>query len=110
MPRAGEVVLIPFPFTDLASTKRRPVLAIRHSDPLGDFLAVAITSQPGHADGIPIGPADFSHGTLPKPSFVRATKVYTLNERIVAHGFGSLTAEAFQKIRASICTSIGCTP
>lgn len=29
MPKQGEIVLIPVPFTDLSSTKRRPVIIIR---------------------------------------------------------------------------------
>ncbi len=45
----GEVVLIPFPFSDLQAAKRRPVLVLRSCDGFGDFLAAAITSQAGMA-------------------------------------------------------------
>ena len=52
MPQLGEVVLIPFPYTDLATAKRRPVLVLRAEDSFGDFLAAAITSQSGHRDAV----------------------------------------------------------
>ena len=90
MPHPGEVVLIPFPYTDLATTKRRPVLVLRPPDAFGDFLAAAVTSQPGHKDAIMLTQADFLEGFLPKPSYVRASKLYTLNERTVAHRFCAL--------------------
>lgn len=79
----GEVVLIPFPYTDLATTKRRPVLVLRPTDTFGDFLTAAVISQAGHGDAVALRQVDFREGALPKPSYVRATKLYTLNERIV---------------------------
>lgn len=82
MPQPGEVLLIPFPYTDLTSSKRRPVLVLREADAFGDFLAAAITSQPGHADAIPLNQSDFQEGTLPKLSYLRAKKLYTLNTRV----------------------------
>jgi mRNA interferase MazF len=84
MPRPGDVLLIPFPYTDLTTSKRRPVLVLRHADYFGDFLAAAITSQPGHEDALPLCQDDFQEGILPKPSYLRTTKLYTLNRRIAA--------------------------
>lgn len=77
MPQPGEVVLIPFPYTDLATAKRRPVLVLRSEDSFGDFLAAAITSQPGHEDAVTLNQDDFQESALPKVSYVRATKLYT---------------------------------
>lgn len=108
MPQPGEVVLIPFPYTDLATTKRRPVLVLRPSDGFGDFLAAAVTSHAGHVDGLTLTQMDLREGVLPKPSYVRATKLYTLNERIVVHRFGALMPEAFARIHSAICSALGC--
>lgn len=68
MSHPGDVLLIPFPYTDLTTSKRRPVLVLRPADAFGNFLAAAITSQPGHEDALPLYQADFQEGTLPKPS------------------------------------------
>lgn len=35
MPKQGEIVLIPIPFTDLSSQKRRPVILERSLQPAG---------------------------------------------------------------------------
>ena len=59
MPHPGEVVLIPFPYTDLATAKRRLVLVLRAVDIFGDFLGVGVTSQAGHKDAVALTQADF---------------------------------------------------
>ena len=104
----GEIVLIPFPYTNHSATKRRPVLVLRPPDPFGDFLAVAVTSQAGHQNTVALTQADFQKGVLPKPSYVRISKLYTLNERIITHSFGALTPEAFARTHTAICTALGC--
>lgn len=108
MPQPGEIVLIPFPYTDLSTTKRRPVLVLRPADGFGDFLAVAVTSHAGHVDALALAQMDLQEGLLPKPSYVRATKLYTLNERVVARRFGTLLPEAFTRYHAAICAALGC--
>ena len=51
---------------------------------------------------------DLQEGLLPKPSYVRATKLYTLNECIVVRRFGTLVPETFARIHVAICTALGC--
>jgi mRNA interferase MazF len=36
----GDLLLVPFPFTDLSAVKRRPVLAVTAADSYGDFIAI----------------------------------------------------------------------
>jgi hypothetical protein len=69
--RRGDLALVPFPFTDLSSAKRRPVLLLADPDGYGDFLAVAVTSRPHHSNAIAIGNQDISSGALPASSWVR---------------------------------------
>lgn len=109
MPIPGEVLLIPFPFTDLTTQKRRPVLVLRQEDTHGDFLAAAITSQPGCSDAHALNQPDFQSGRLPKPSYVRITKLYTLNQHVAISRFGALTPDAFARVHAEICTGLGCS-
>ena len=47
--RRGDIVLVPFPFTDLSSTKKRPALVVspdKFNEHAQDVVLVAITSQP----------------------------------------------------------------
>lgn len=46
MKRAGQVVLMPFPYTNLASNKKRPVLLLRKLDQKqDDWLVCMVSSQ-----------------------------------------------------------------
>jgi len=42
----GDLLLVPFPFSDLSASKRRPVLALTGPDGYGDFIALPVTSPP----------------------------------------------------------------
>jgi mRNA interferase MazF len=82
-PLPGELVLLPFPFTDLSGNKRRPVLVLAAADTLGDFIAVPVTSQPGHSGFISLGSQQLADGALPKDSWIKADKPFTLNRSLV---------------------------
>lgn len=64
MPERGDLLLVPFPFTDLSAAKRRPVLALTASDSYGDFIALPVTSRPQSEHGLPITAADMVSGRL----------------------------------------------
>ncbi|MGE4532781.1 type II toxin-antitoxin system PemK/MazF family toxin [Halomonas sp.] len=104
----GDIVLIPFPYTDLTSHKRRPVVLLDTPDERGDFPCLAITSRPQHTQAIALAPSLIEKGQLPKPSWVRIAKVYTLNTSLVAKHFGRLTAAALGQVRGDFCMRMGC--
>ena len=78
MPK-GEIVLIPFPFTNLSDTKIRPCLVLIESE--YDVTVSFITTQTGWGDktSLPIKPTD-SNG-LKKNSLIRLNKVATLAKK-----------------------------
>ena len=79
-------------------------------DAFGDFLAVAITSQAGHDDAIQLQDNDIDNGRLPKISWIRATKLFSLNRDSVVVVLGTLRPEAFERIHGEICMVLGCKP
>jgi mRNA interferase MazF len=103
MPDQGDVVLVPVPFTNLSSHKRRPVIVISNNAyhrSTADFVAVALTSNPQPAAyGFLITTADLASGVLKRPSQVRADKVYTLAQSIVVRRFGSVRVGVLDRIR-----------
>ncbi len=110
MLKRSDIVQIPFPFSDLTHQKLRPVLLLTDPDVFGDFLAAAVTSHTGHDDAITLQDDDIIEGRLPKTSYVRATKLFSLNGDVVVAALGSLKLESFERIHASICTRLGCRP
>lgn len=92
MLEAGRLVVLPFPFSDLRATKRRPVLLLTAPDGYGDFLAMAVTAQAGHPEGIALNQPHMRSGTLPKANWIRTDKVGSLNRALVAKEIGRVNA------------------
>lgn len=105
--RRGDLALVPFPFTDLSSAKRRPVLVLADPDGYGDFLAVAVTSRPHHSNAIGISDQDICRGGLPARSWVRTDRVITLNAVLVSKVFGSVSDMFVDRVVRAVCARVG---
>jgi mRNA interferase MazF len=106
--RQGDLVLVPFPFTDLSALKRRPAVVIspdrlhRHFD---DVILAALTSQVPHAlteFDIFLGSHDLALGHLPRPSVVKLNKVFTSHRGLIVKRVGRLQKESLSKILARL--------
>jgi mRNA interferase MazF len=87
----GDIVTIPFPFTDLSGNKRRPAFVI--ADLSGDDIIVCqITSRKSQADSfaLPLEASDFASGGLPVASFIRPNKIFTADKNIILSVAGHL--------------------
>lgn len=106
MPEQGDIVLIPVPFTDLSSAKRRPVIVLSndaYNQPRQDIVVVALTSNPiAGAYAITLSSADLERGKLNRPGQVRVDKIYTLSQSIVVKTFGRVDAATLDRIRAML--------
>ena len=104
---SGDVVVVPFPFTDLASSKVRPALVLATST-RGDVILCQITSRAaGHPEAIPILQNDYLPGAaLPQASFALPHRLVTANEVCVRRIAGKLTQSKLQEIRERVCAAI----
>ena len=104
---SGDVVVVPFPFTDLSSTKVRPALVLA-SLSRGDIILCQITSQAaGHPEAVPILLSDFeTGGALRRASFALPHRVVTANEVCVRRAVGKLKADLLNQIRERVCAII----
>lgn len=107
MPERGDLLLVPFPFTDLSATKRRPVLALTTADRYGDFIALPVTSRPQTDHGLPIPAEDMLTGTLPAASWVRTDRVVTLNASLVVKTIGRISDRFVAAAVARLCARLG---
>ena len=103
----GDLLLVPFPFSDLSATKRRPVLALTAPDGYGDFIALPVTSRPQAEDGVPLTSADLVRGVLPVRSWIRTDRIVTLNVSLVLKVVGRVTDAVVATAVQCFCTRIG---
>jgi mRNA interferase MazF len=108
MYQRGDIVSVPFPFTDLTGAKPRPALVIsidEVSKQTGDVILVMITSK-SHADffTVPIleEHIDFK---LPKASYVRCHRLATIDSALIEGKVGTASATLTDLV-ASLVTSI----
>jgi len=106
MPEQGDILLVPIPFTDLSSQKRRPVIVISNNSynkKTSDVVVVAMTSNPVEVDySFTITSDDLKKGTLNHPGKVRVDKIYTISISIVVKTFGQVNEEVLAKIRKEL--------
>lgn len=106
MPEQGDIVLIPIPFTNLSSQKRRPVIVVSNNAYhriTTDMVVVAMTSNPARvAYSFSIDPSDLDRGRLNRPGTVRVDKIYTLSQALAITTFGQVNIGTLDRIRATL--------
>src|SRR2546423_1123388 len=104
---SGDVIVVPFPFTDLSSSKVRPALVLAALT-RGDLILCQITSQStGHPDAMPILQGDFqTSGRLHRASFALPHRVVTANESCARRAVCRLKPDKLNQIRERVCAVI----
>lgn len=106
-----DVVVMPFPFSDLSAGKLRPALVMAAAG-RGDWVLCQITSKPyGDPDAVPITDADFESGDLRISSIARPTKLFTAHETLVQGTAGRLGMPAHGQVCDALTAALrrGCS-
>ena len=94
----GDVVVIPFPYSDLTNSKRRPALVLAESS-YDDLILCQITSQAlKDAYAINLSENDFTDGKVFKISNIRPNKLFTADSSIVLYKIGSLKPHKLEEV------------
>lgn len=101
-PVVGEVVVIPFPQTDLSRGKRRPALVL--ADLPGDDLILCQITSRQRSDGlsIPLDPSDFERGQLRQQSFIRPQRLFTVETAIILYSVGKVSPTKLDEVLAHV--------
>jgi mRNA interferase MazF len=101
-PIAGDVVVVPFPQTDLRVGKRRPALVV--ADLAGDDLILCQITSQTRSDGyaVSLSPNDFENGQLAVASYARANRLFTVDHAVIAYTAARLKPVKLQEVRARI--------
>lgn len=85
----GDIVLVPFPYTDLSAARVRPAVVVS-SAVIADDLIVAMVTGRAQNSRTDYALRDWTGAGLARPSWVRA-KLATLHERLVRFSPGRLS-------------------
>ena len=101
-----DILLVPIPFTDLSSAKKRPVLVVssnRYNRTTKDLVVTAITSNITNGEyNVLLSSANVEEGELKVDSCIRPDKIYTISQDIVIKKFGSVTDFILDRVTAAI--------
>lgn len=87
--KKGDIVLVPFPFTDLSSTKTRPALVLVAGE--RDVTVAFITTQLHWSENWDLQLDATNQNGLKKKSIVRLAKITTLEQSLVLGRLGRLS-------------------
>lgn len=110
-PSRGNVVLVPFPFTNLSGSKVRPALVLNvvGEDVLVAFLSSAVSASPA-------GPTDFvlepSHPDFPKTGLKGATtfklaKLICLHQSLILRKLGKISPAIQRELDVRLARAVG---
>ncbi|MDH4172657.1 MAG: type II toxin-antitoxin system PemK/MazF family toxin [Betaproteobacteria bacterium] len=106
----GDLVLVPFPFTDQSAVKRRPAVVIsaqRYNGERTDLIIMAVTSQTRATGSFgEVQVIDWKEAGLLKPSAVKPV-VTTIENRLVLRRLGRLKDSDQASLRRVLATILG---
>jgi len=108
--KTADIILCEFYFSDLKTSKRRPVLVFKDNLPYDDFVGIPISSQIRqiHLDESLLEAADFVEGGIPKISKLMLRKPFVISKTAVVKKYGSLSQGAFKRYQQLFCQYFHC--
>ncbi len=98
----GDIVVAPFPFSDLSTTKSRPAVVVTALTG-DDVVLCQITSKTiTDSYAIPLESTDFASGGLRQRSNIRPNRLFTAEGNIVLYRAGVLSPKKIQEVVAKI--------
>ena len=85
-----DIVLVPFPFSELTYAKKRPALVLASIPVRDELICMMLTSSKNIDYSVDI-PIDSLAGTgLPKPTVARTSRLFTLKNSMVVKRMGQM--------------------
>lgn len=95
----GDVVLVPFPFSDLSQSKKRPALILAYAG-REDWVCLQITSQRyDDQSAIAISEGHFAVGSLQRESFVRPSKLFTAHSSLFLRNLARMQNDKLAEVK-----------
>ncbi|MFH1191652.1 MAG: type II toxin-antitoxin system PemK/MazF family toxin [Candidatus Omnitrophota bacterium] len=94
----GDIIVFPFPFSDLTQFKRRPALIIAELEGDDVILCQVTSQQLKDRYAVSIDEGDFEMGTLKQKSNIRPNRIFTADRRIILYRVGRLKSGKVSEI------------
>ena len=98
----GDIVVLPFPFSNISATKKRPALiaATLNGD---DFICCQITSEARFDEyAVELKNEDVKQGSLYQTSRIRPNRLFTADRSIVLYRIGALKEMKMKEVEEKI--------
>ncbi len=100
----GDVVVIPFPFSDLSGSKKRPAFVLANL-PGNDIILCQITTRSRKDRSIvELSQNDFENGSLPVSSYIRAHRIFTADKTIILRKAGTVKKKVADSVIQKLIT------
>ncbi|PIN88873.1 growth inhibitor PemK [Candidatus Pacearchaeota archaeon CG10_big_fil_rev_8_21_14_0_10_34_76] len=105
---AGDIIVVPFPFTDLSDIRKRPALVLSNLE--GDDIVICeITSRIRKDDYVvSLENKDLDSGSLKTKSIIRPNRLLTINKNKVSYKFGKIKQEKLEEVLVKLKAVFRC--
>ena len=108
--KQGDIVIVPFPFSNLSETKQRPVLVLSNADynnSCEDIITCGITTNKRDTKySVLIENKNLIEGQIPAISRIKVDKLFTLDKTIVIKKIARINKETFDRVREEFLSLI----
>jgi mRNA interferase MazF len=106
MIKKGQIILIPFPFTDLKGQKVRPAIVLSDNN-LGDIVVAFISSKIDKIKNNDLLIKTDEQNCLKSDSKIVCSKLTTIDRKIILGKIGSLKVKQIQEIDKKLRSVFG---
>jgi len=106
MYKQREIILIPFPYSYLTTSKQRPALILSNNNyntRFPDILACVITSNLfKDTYSVELENTDLESGILPEKSIIKCHKLFTIDQSLILRRFSLVTERKFNEVKSAL--------
>ena len=94
----GDIVVLPFPFSDLSASKRRPALVLANLQ--GDDIVLCQITSKSTRDSyaVALDNGDLVNGSLSVSSNIRPNRLFTADKKIIAYIMGRVSQDKYKEV------------
>jgi len=94
----GDVVVVPFPFSNLTEAKRRPAFVLAELDGDDRILCQITSQQFKDRYAVSLDESDFEDGSLRKISNIRPNRIFTADSSLIRYKVGRIKPNKIDEV------------